>query len=288
MKYLENSFKFLGKYFLFIIPLFIAIVIPALINAPAMNAFMSQLTEISNMIQADPTLAEDMGAFMSLYSTLLPMTSSMSLGNLLSIVLTIIFIPPTYGFVSKALDNGNAGFGDFVGSFNNIGKYLLFLLFTIILYFGVGIGITILFFLSIALMAVSVPLGTIFMILLIFAAILGIYALTRFLLFWFPAMVSDNLGVFEALKKSFSVAKSCFWPVVGISLLVFIGTTIVSAILGGIFGRIPGVGTIITSLVSALSQFIMIVFAFEVYRDKSGKNEYVNDDLISDTPGEYL
>lgn len=289
MKYLENAFKFLGKYYLLLIPLFISVVIPAILNGPSNNAMMEQLNEIQNAIKTDPSLSQNPNELLALYGTLASSYAALGIGSLLALVLSIVVMPATYGMVNKALATGNADLSDFVPEMkNNIVKYILFGLVSLVLYFGIGIAVAIIVGICIALMAVSVPLGVIAIILFAFALAAGIYAFTRLILFWFPAMVCDNLGVIDALKKSISVGKSYFWPVVGISLLISIGSGIATGIVNGIFGRIAVIGPTIVSVAPVLAQFILIVFLFEVYRDKTGKNGSVNEDLISETPGDYL
>ena len=289
MKYLENAFKFLGKYYLLLIPLFISVAIPAILNGPSSNAMMDQLNEIQNSLKANPSLAQNPNDLLALYSTMASSYAALGIGSFIALILSIVVMPATYGMVNKALATGNADLSDFVPEMkNNIVKYIVFGLVSLVLYFGIGIAVAIIVAICIALMAVSVPLGVIAIILFAFALTAGIYAFTRLILFWFPAMVCDNLGVFDALKKSISVGKSYFWPVVGISLLISIGSSIAAGIVNGIFGRIAIIGPTILSVAPVLAQFILIVFTFEVYRDKTGKNEYINEDLISETPGDYL
>lgn len=288
MKYLENAFKFLGKYYLLLIPLFAAIAIPAIINGPNANSMMKQVEEIGKAIESDPTLAQNPAALLALYSSLASSYAALGIGSLLALILSIIVRPATYGMVNKALATGNADLNDFVPEMkSNIVKYILFGLASLVLYFGIGIAVVILIGICIALMAVSVPLGVVLIILLALALVAGIFAFSVLISLWFPAMVSDDLGVFDALKKSISVAKSYFWPILGISLLIGIGSMIAGGILS-VFGRIAVIGPIFASVATVLAEFIMIVFLFEVYRDKTGKNEYMNEDVITETPGDYL
>lgn len=289
MKYLENAFNFLGKYFLLLIPLFISVAIPAIFSASGTSAYTEQALEIQNAIMKDPTLVQNPSDFLELYSTLFSSFGVMGIGSLIALVFSIVVVPATYGMVNKALVTGNADLSDFIPEMkNNIVKYILFMLATFVLYFGIVIAIAIIVGICIVLMTVSVPLGVIAIILASLGLLIGIFVFTRLIIFWFPAMVCDDLGVVDALKKSISVGKSYFWPVLGITLLITLGSYIAGGIIGAIIGGITIVGPAIASFVSALAEFIMIVFAIEVYRDKTGKNEYMNENLITETPGDYL
>jgi len=288
MKYLENAFKFLGKFFLLLIPLFVATAIPSIISGPSNNTLQAQLNEIRNALIKDPTMIQSTSDFFELYGTLASALPFMLLVGLISIILGLIARPATYGMVNKALDTGNADLSDFLPELgNNIGKYILMVLASIGIYLGIGIAAAIIFAIFVGLMAVSKVLGIVLMILFAIALIIGLLVFSYLTVLWFPAMVSDNLGVFDGLKKSISVAKSYFWPIVGISILVAIGSGIVSAILG-LFQNIPVIGPILLSAFAVLVEFIMIVFYFEVYRDKTGKNDDMNGDLSFEVPGDYL
>lgn len=293
MKYLENTLKFLVKHILLAIPLFIVYVIPAIISEPINIAMMAQSKEIANMVKADPTMIKSFEDFLELYSILLPSMRTLGIISLVSLIPLIFVVPATYGMVNKALKTGKVGLTDFFTEFaENVGKYILFILATTIFYFGIGLVIAVLTGICVALVYVSLPLGIVASILLAIVVAAGLYASTILLLFWFPAMVSDNLGVIDALKKSFSVGKSYFWYTVAVSLIISAGTSGISYTANIIQGIIPVIGSVIKSAVATLSQLIMIVFAFEVYRDKTGKNEYINsdnnEDIITDTSYDYF
>jgi hypothetical protein len=87
---------------------------------------------------------------------------------------------------------------------------------------------------------------------------------------WFSAMVVDGLDVVAAAKKSIEVVKSCFWTVVGITILVSILFAIAGFVLGLLKG-IPLLGPIIYSAVPAGQYFVMAVFLLMLYRDKTGR-----------------
>jgi hypothetical protein len=76
--------------------------------------------------------------------------------------------------------------------------------------------------------------------------------------------------VIAAAKKSIEVIKSCFWTVLGITLLVSIACGIAGWILG-LLTIIPLLGPIIASIVPTVQTFVMIVFLLILYRERTGK-----------------
>jgi hypothetical protein len=288
MKYLENAFKFLVKYYLLAIPLFIAIAIPAIIAGSGSAELAAQIQELQKSMLSDPEMMQDPACLLQLYSTLAPMLAASGIAGAISFILMLIIKPATYGMVNKALETGNADLSDFGPEMkNNFPKYILFGLATAGLYIGIFIAAIIVFAVFAALMAASKAVGIILMVLFSMAFIVFLIAFSILTYLWFPAMVSDNLGVFDGLKKSISVVKGYFWPIIGISLLVGIGSGVAGGIVGAA-GNIAVVGPLLTSIVTVAVEFVMIVFAFEVYRDKTGKCDYMDEGTIMDTPGDYL
>ncbi|WP_010248387.1 DUF7847 domain-containing protein [Acetivibrio cellulolyticus] len=287
MKYLEKAFNFFGKYYLLAIPLFIAIVIPSIIGVAL--GLPQKTKELSDLITQNPAMFQsNPWEYMGVSQSLFPIYGIMSVA---SFILMIIAYPSTYGMVSKALSTGNADLGDFLPELKkNIGKYILYGLSLLAIYFGIGIAATILFVILGVVTVASRVIGILLIVLFVLAFIAFLLAFAFLTALWFASMVDDGLGVVDGFKKSFSVAKSYFWSIVGISLLVWIGSAFGGGILSGIFSFIPVISYTFSSGVSALAQFILIVFYFEVYRDKTGKNDYMveNQNPISETPGDYL
>ncbi|HOQ00871.1 MAG TPA: hypothetical protein PK604_08630 [Acetivibrio clariflavus] len=288
MKYLENAFKFLGNFFLMVIPLFIAIAIPTIISGPSKDALTRQYMEIVLAMTTNTGLVENSSDLAELFSTLNTFYPPIILGLIVTIILRIIVNPATYGMVNKALETGNAGLGDFLSEMkNNIGKFILYALANIGIYFAIFFVSAILSYIFIFITSVSTVLGITLLILFTLALCIGIFVFSYLISLWFPAMVSDNLSLGDGLKKSISVVKSYFWPIVGIKILVTIGSGILSAF-AGYLKAIPVLGYVVLSFISAIVEFILIVFYFEVYRDKTGKNDSMNEGLNFEAPGDYL
>jgi hypothetical protein len=103
-------------------------------------------------------------------------------------------------------------------------------------------------------------------------------AVAFFLSFWFGGMVLDDLGVWAALKKSFSIAKRCFWTLLGIALLI----AVVEGILGGVVGFftfIPLLPTILNSAVTAVASVVHMAFLFMLYRSFQPSDKVEMDDV---------
>lgn len=289
MKYLEKAFKFIGKFYLLLLPLFFAIAIPAIISTSGALAMSNQITEYMMSVQQDPTLAGNSAYWLGLIDVLKPFLVNIAIANLVSFVLSLLVMPATYGMVNKALATGNASLSDFVPELkNNFLKYIIFGLASIALSVVIIIAIAIIVAICTVAIYAAKALGIILIVIFSMALIVFLFAISFLIALWFPAMVADDLGVFDAFKKSISVVKTYFWPMVGITLLVTIGGGIAGSALG-MASYIPVVGPLLTSIPSVLIQFILIVFYFEVYRDKTGKNDYMLEEGPEpETPGDYL
>ena len=289
MKYLENAFKFLGKFYLLLLPLFIAIAIPAIISGSGSVAMSNQITEFMMPMQQDPTLFESSAFWVGLLDVMKPFLIKIGIASVISFVLMLIIMPATYGMVNKALATGNADLSDFVPELkNNFLKYIIYGLASIAVSLVVVIAIGIIVGICVAALYAAKALGIILIVIFSMALIVFLFAFSYLIVLWFPAMVADDLGVFDALKKSISVVKPYFWPMVGITLLIGIGGGVAGGALS-MASTIPVVGPLLSSIPSVLIQFIMIIFYFEVYRDKTGKNDYMMEEGPAlETPGDYL
>lgn len=267
MKYLENALKFLGKFFILAVPLYVLAAIPALIQGAGAVKLFSKMGSMYSMF-SDPARFSDPAQIFGLFSSIIPLAVG---GGVLAFILNFIAIPSTYGMVNKALETNQADLNDFVPALQqNFVKYILYWIGTIVVglafFVASGIIIAILGLLTAAIGWV----GGILLVLVILALFVAGVVLFVLLSLWLPAMVVDNLDVVAAAKKSIEIAKAAFWLLLGISLLVWIAGAIVSGILS-FLGFIPLIGSLILSVIPAVTGFIMTVFYLQVYRDKTGK-----------------
>lgn len=294
MKYLEDAFKFFGKHFMLALPFIIALILPNII-AGSYNAqeMTERLNEYNEAIASGNMLPEEI--FGMLFEIMQPFFVLMGISIIVTFVLTVLVTPPTYGMINKALATGDASLNDFFSEFGkNFLKFFIYGIASILVWLVVSVIFSViggLFALVIAAlngvgtaaMVLGVVVGILIAIVLIFLMMVFGFLLS----YWFPAMVVDDLPVFTALKKSIEVAKSYFWPTVGISLLISIGGGTAASVISMSLQTIPVVGVVLGSIPSAIAQFITIVFLMMVYRDKTGKNE-IQDDNVSDLPNEFI
>jgi len=269
MRYLEKSFQLLFKCFLILVPTFAALAIPALIQGVGAANALASLYGMINMANAGYLVDNPWLVF----QLALNIISAVVGGSFVAFILNFIDVPSTAGMVNKALETGVADLQDFVPSLKgNFAKYLLYWLGTIVLSLILGFAGVILFLLFSLLAGALGSFGLFLLILAIIAMALAGFVISILLSFWFPSMVVDDLGVVDGFKKSIEVARSYFWPLLGITLLVAICSSIVSGILSFI-GLIPILGPVILAVIPAFTAVLLTTFYFSVYRDKTGKGE---------------
>lgn len=269
MSYLERSIKFLMRYYMLAIPLFIITAIPALSGGLGSLTLIGSLGTMFKTINDPYMLMQDPGG---LITALMSSFALMAGGGFLAFVLNFAAIPATYGMINKALDTNHADLNDFVPSLQqNIVKYVLYWVGTIAVGLVCGLAGIILIVLLGLLIAALKWFGIFIAVIAGLAAVAVGIAIGVLLSLWFAAMVIDDLDVVSALKKSVETAKSSFWTLLGIGLLVALASSIISGILSFI-GIIPVLGPVILSVIPTAASFLMTVFYILVYRDKSGRS----------------
>lgn len=274
MRYLENAFRFTFKNFLLTLPLLIAMAIPALVMGIGSMGFLLNFRNFQQMINElsrGGNVDLGPGFFFNLYGP--AMIVSMITAGILSIVLAILVYPATYGLINKKYETGSASFSDITRCLSKfVGRYVLYLLLSM----AIGIGIALVFGIFIAIGTVIIvsgakAVGILLIVVFVLALLVGVVALKTYMSLWFPAVCIEDTGIIDGLKNSFRYVSGSFWPILGITLLVTLGGGIASMILSGIVGWIPVIGSVVGPVVSALAEFILIVFYFEFYRARIGK-----------------
>lgn len=276
MKYFEDAFKFVTKNYLILIPVFIATLVPALLIIGSTPSAADLQAIISDFQQYPDYFLNNLDAtFEALQVAGIGNSASSSA---IATIMNFMAIPMTAGLIKIGLNNGSVSINDFaVALGSNIGKYLRYFLAGILL--GILLAIAIILYV-IALISILAAMGDSGIFVLLFGLILlFVFAVSIafFLSFWFGAMVLDDLGAMAALKKSFAVAKRCFWTLVGIGLLLALAEGMVSAVVG-IFDFIPLLPVILRTAVTAFAAVVHMTFLFMIYRSyqPSSKVE-VND-----------
>ena len=89
------------------------------------------------------------------------------------------------------------------------------------------------------------------------------------------ALVLENLGVIESMKRSWSLTRGFFWRILGITLLVQIIVGLISGMVGGVIGLIQllalaaspdamGILMAVTAFLTALVQAVVLPFSAAV------------------------
>jgi len=133
-----------------------------------------------------------------------------------------------------------------------------------------GIATILILLLMVLLVSLLKGFGVALMVIVIIALVLFFLAFGVLISLWFSAMVVDGLSVFDGFKKSIEIVRTCFWTVLGITILVSLAASVVSAILG-FLGAIPVLGPVILSVIPAAQYFVIAVFSLLIYRDKTGR-----------------
>lgn len=269
MKYLESAIRFLIKYWVLAIPLFILTAIPALLSGTG-----SALATLGNLAALrDPYgLQQDPARILSLTG---PIVLAVVGGSFLAFVFQFASIPATYGLIGKGLDTGKADLGDIGQAISqNFVKYILYWVGQIVVWLAFSVASIILILIISLLSAIIKPIAVILFILLSLVLLIAGIVIMILISLWFPAMVTDNLDVVAAVKKSIEVAKQSFWTILGIGILIGIAGAIAGGILG-LLSPIPLLGPIIASAVPTATGFVWAVFALLLYRERTGKANLV-------------
>lgn len=83
-------------------------------------------------------------------------------------------------------------------------------------------------------------------ILMVISALVGSYLSIKFSVAS-PAMVLENLGVFAAIGRSWSLTRGNFWRLFGINILTAVITSMVAGIFGGIAGALGAIFVVVGS-----------------------------------------
>lgn len=265
MKYLESAIKFLIKNWILAVPLFVLVALAAILGGTS-NA----LASLSSLWLAYGNM-EQLTNPGSLFSSLPAVLPAVAVGGgIWAFLFNFAAIPASYGLVNKSLETGNASLNDIGAAISqNFVKYIMYFVGMIVLSIALGIGSFIVLAIFGLLTALINPL-VILTVIVAIALIIGIIVLMVLLSMWLTAMIVDGLDVIAAAKKSVEVVGSCFWTVLGITILVAIACGIAGWILG-LLAIIPLIGPIIASVVPTVQTFIMIVFLLIIYRERTGR-----------------
>lgn len=281
MRHLENAFKFTFKNFLLTLPYLISLAIPALIvgvgslgllggSAEFINAFQEMMGDVAN--------GNSTFDFSRLLESLniKAFIASSAISVVISLVLNIIIMPATYGLVNLQYETGNAKLNDLSHCISKyIGRYILYGLLYLAFLIGSAIAAFFLMLFGIFISTIIEPLGFILVFLILIAYIVALIAMSVYLMLWFPAVCVEDCGVIDGLKSSFRTVRGSFWPILGITLLINICGGITNIIIGGILSWVPILSNMVGPIILGLADFILLVYYFDIYREKTGRFNYI-------------
>ena len=268
MKQLEKSIKLLLKKYLIILPLFVATVIPAVIERgdvllPGFVRMLNYFREPEN-IKVMPTV----------FSMLKTLYSAQSTG-IIGFILQFFAIPATIGMIIRTLYGETVSIEDIIPSIKGYLKQYL-------IYWGGSFAV------SLGLSAAAILTGLVlwgltllfsgfkvFLLVILYFIMLAVVVLVTVLLsLWLPAMVADDLNVLDAAKKSVELMKHSFISILMIYLTVNISAGILQFFVRTAFGWIPVFGDIAGSLVPAITAALLLAYYIILYRSVTGKEDF--------------
>jgi hypothetical protein len=199
---------------------------------------------------------------------------------LLALLLSAFILPATYGMIIKGYETAKTGLGSFFTSLKKYFTKFIPYLFTVLLFIvAVGIIYTIVLFIFPFIYSISWQLGLAVFAGIIIASIIILCHIFNVFNIWFIAMAWDDMKVFEGLIKAFKLVKSYFWSSIGITFAMgFLYVTII-ALIGGVIENVFIVGATIKSFLLSACIYILMVFGFEIYRDRTNKKTQLRDYL---------
>lgn len=276
MRFLENSFKFLGKNIVFVIPLFIVNLVQTFLFTSIMD--IDKLQDILKLLKsANPNSVEEAQRMQDL---LMQFRASQSI-LIIVYILFLLVLPATYGIINRIYSNGRAGFGDFfIEMKNNILKFFLYCLALTVFFIGISL-VAVIVILILGLIAQTSPIaGLLISIIMVVLAFILAFFLVNVTIMGFVVVVTDKEGAFSGISQAISTIKLCFWPVVGITILMGILLSVASStIMFTPLGKIDELAAVILAALTTVYMFVLIVFNFEIYRFAMDKNVQTVDQI---------
>lgn len=276
MRFLENSFKFLGKNIVFVIPLFIVNLVQTFLFTSIMD--IDKLQDILKLLKsANPNSVEEAQRMQDL---LMQFRASQSI-LIIVYILFLLVLPATYGIINRIYSNGRAGFGDFfIEMKNNILKFFLYCLALTVFFIGISL-VAVIVILILGLIAQTSPIaGLLISIIMVVLVFILAFFLVNVTIMGFVVVVTDKEGAFSGISQAISTIKLCFWPVVGITILMGILLSVASStIMFTPLGKIDELAAVILAALTTVYMFVLIVFNFEIYRFAMDKNVQTVDQI---------
>jgi hypothetical protein len=274
LMYLKKAFKLVSKNLVLMVP----VLVIGLISLFISNEHMQNLSNINTVV--DPNVAiEMMGDIMG----------SLALYGLVMVIVSLLMQTGQAGMIKQALLNGQAGFSSFL---QGIKRYFWRFVGQLLLLAAMAIAVTVV----ISIILVALLAGSAFAnlvndpaaaeqaanigiggVIAIAVIAIGVLIGGIFIMLWQPAMVIDDVGVFEGLRRGARAVSHHFWSLIGALLLInaiIIGISLganylYAVITGNSIGDISVVnymsilGTLINSYLSA----VLMAYLFIIYHN---------------------
>jgi len=264
MKYLSNAINFAVRNWTLIIPLFVLTALASLIKGAGTAVSFATLLSLLN-----PNNYMNIESILNMIWVFLAAVTGSSI---VSFIVQFIHQPATYGLVHKGLETGNVSLNDIGAAISgNFVKYIMYFLGNLIVSVVIGLAAFVILLIMSLFTTVLKAFGVILTVLVILALFIFLIAFDIFISLWFTAMVVDGFDLVNAFKKSVEIVKSCFWIVLGVTLLVTVAARLVSFILS-FLNFVPLIGPVILSVIPSIQMFVMIIFRLMIYRDKTGRD----------------
>ena len=281
MRFLENAFRFFSKNKGLIIPLLIVNVVFSLLTFSAINP-----SKLVSLLQDDIMMGT--GSYQAIRAMVWEDAYAMErMSRLLNIysILLLLVLSATYGAINRVYSKGKINFSDFfIEMKNNILKFLSYILAVILCLIGVSIALFIVGIILGTIGSISSVAGVLFTMLFILIGVIAGIAIISIIIMGFTVVVIDKVGVFRGISTAISVVKSCFMTVMGSMLIMgvlFFITSLASQVI-----PVKTITPIFTAIIQSIYIFVLIVFTFEVYREKKEKDVQTIDDIPD--ASEYL
>lgn len=208
------------------------------------------------------------------------------------IVISIIFMSGYGNLLAKIVNNDKGSYKDF---FKGINKFIARMVGAFLLVFLLAMG------LMIIISLISIPIGlilasqgaisegmaSIIMVLVIGGIILFIYPL---FMLWFPAIFIDDKGVIESLRHGAAVGKKNYWTLILTTIIQSV-PSVIFAIYDFMVNSANEAAPLNLSspeywaniIISTVVSYVIVVFSFVIYKNKSGKTEIQIDNIDEDS-----
>ncbi len=273
MEQVKKAFGTLRKNWILAIPIYLARLVPALFS---IYIFSEISTELTSMLSV-----EEIGEAQHVLENFEQVTREFFQANrdyilasvivaVLGIIMNFIAMPATFGMIKENLEQGerldpsrifpNAG--------RYFGKYLLYRIGNLSLWiFFILLSILVIVLAALVGARVDEGMAVLLVMLLGLAVILMAAILHLVLKLWFPAMVLEDLGVFEGLKEAFRKSKICFWPLFAGFLGIRIGAWITNMFVNMIIGDVPYLTPVLSNVIPTAALVLLLIFYMLIYRE---------------------